>query len=83
MRAAGSARICLCFTIPPEGCTIIDALVGIGFAASRGEAKRLVAGGGARLDGAAIADENHRVESSGGEVRISAGKKKHGVLRPA
>jgi tyrosyl-tRNA synthetase len=70
-------------TIPAEGLTIIDALVGIGFAASRGEAKRLVSGGGARLDGAVISDEQHAIAASGGEVRISSGKKKHGVLRPA
>ena len=69
--------------IPPEGFTIIDALVGIGFAASRGEAKRLIAGGGARLDGDVIADDAHRIESAAGELRLSAGKKKHGVLRPA
>ena len=69
--------------IPPEGFTIVDALTGIGFAASRSEAKRLVAGGGARLDGEAIADEAHRIEPAGGEQRLSAGKKKHGVLRPA
>lgn len=71
------------FAIPAEGFTIVDALVGIGFAASRGEAKRLVTGGGARLDGVSIADEGHRIEASGGEVRISSGKKKHGVLKPA
>ncbi len=68
--------------IPPEGFTIVDALVGIGFAASRGAAKRLVSGGGARLDGVAVSDENHRVAGDC-EVRISSGKKKHGVLHPA
>lgn len=62
---------------------IVDALVGIGFAASRGEAKRLVAGGGARIDGESVTDENHRIVVSDREVRISSGKKKHGVLRPA
>ena len=67
--------------VPAEGCTIVDALAGIGFAASRGEAKRLVAGGGAKLDGEAIGDESHRIEGSGGELRISSGKKKHGILR--
>ncbi len=71
------------FTIPPEGCTIVDALTGIGFAASRGEAKRLVAGGGARLEGEAIGDESHHISASAGEQKLSAGKKKHGVLRPA
>jgi tyrosyl-tRNA synthetase len=67
--------------LPSDGIALVDALVGIGFAASKGEAKRLIAGGGARVDGAAIADEAYRIPG-GGEVRISAGKKKHGVLRP-
>ncbi len=70
-------------TLPAEGIGIVDALVGIGFAASRGEAKRLIAGGGARVNGAVIDDEGHHIAADGGELRISAGKKKHGVLRPA
>ncbi len=69
--------------VPAGGITVVDALVGIGFAASRGEAKRLIAGGGARLDGEVVTDEHRTVDPSGGEVRISSGKKKHGVLRPA
>ena len=71
------------FAIPADGLTIVDALVGIGFAASRGEAKRLVSGGGARIDGEAVSDESYRIDASRGEVRISSGKKKHGVLRPS
>jgi tyrosyl-tRNA synthetase len=71
------------FAIPAEGITIVDALVGIGFAASRGEAKRLVSGGGARIDGEVVSDEGHAISAGGGDVRISSGKKKHGVLRPA
>ncbi len=69
-------------SLPAEGLGLIDAIVGIGFAASRGEAKRLIADGGARVDGESITDESHHI-SGGSEVRISAGKKKHGVLRPA
>jgi tyrosyl-tRNA synthetase len=69
--------------VPAQGATITDALVGIGFAASRGEAKRLIAGGGARLDGEAISDENHAITLPTGELRLSSGKKKHGVLKPA
>lgn len=69
--------------VPSEGISIIDALVGIGFAASRGEAKRLIAGGGARVDGEIVSDENHMISYPSGEVRVSSGKKKHGVLRPA
>jgi tyrosyl-tRNA synthetase len=71
------------FAIPAEGLSIVDALVGIGFAASRGEAKRLIAGGGARIDGESITDETFMIAANGDEVRISSGKKKHGVLRPA
>ena len=71
------------FTIPAAGLTIVDALVGIGFAASRGEAKRLIAGGGARIDGAVVTDETHAITANCGELRISSGKKKHGVLRSA
>ncbi|MBK6801220.1 tyrosine--tRNA ligase [Novosphingobium sp.] len=67
--------------LPAAGIGLIEALVGIGFAASRGEAKRLIAGGGARVDGEGIADEGFHIPG-GVEVRISAGKKKHGVLRP-
>ena len=67
--------------LPADGIGLIDALVGIGFAASRGEAKRLIAGGGARIDGEAVSDEALHIPG-GAEVRISAGKKKHGVLRP-
>ena len=66
--------------MPAEGCTIIDALVGIGFAASRGEAKRLVAGGGARINGDAITDDASLITPAG-DLRISAGKKKHGILK--
>ena len=68
--------------LPAEGIGIIDALVGIGFAASRGEAKRLIAGGGAKLDNAAVTNEAHHIQG-GIEQRLSSGKKKHGILRPA
>ena len=60
---------------------LIDALIGLNFAASRGDAKRLISGGGARVDGAAVADEGYRIALGGAEVRVSAGKKKHGIVR--
>ena len=70
-------------TVGPDGISVIDALVALGFAASRGEAKRLIAGGGARIDGSAVTDENHRIVLGTTEARLSSGKKKHGILRPA
>ena len=60
---------------------LIDALFGLKFAASRGDAKRLISGGGARVDGATVADESYRIALGGAEVRVSAGKKKHGIVR--
>lgn len=60
--------------------TILEALVGLGFAASKGEARRLVAGGGARVDGEAVSGETQMVAPG---ARVSAGKKRHGVLTAA
>ena len=56
--------------------SILDALVGLSFAASKGEARRLVAGGGARVDGEAVGDD----AMVGPGARISAGKKRHGII---
>jgi tyrosyl-tRNA synthetase len=60
---------------------IVDALVGIGFAVSKGEARRLINGGGARLDGEQISDENFIITKASRDIRISSGKKKHGIIR--
>ncbi|WP_421838690.1 tyrosine--tRNA ligase [Novosphingobium sp.] len=68
---------------PDGSIALIDALIGLGFAASRGEAKRLIAGGGARVEGHSVTDEGHVIALQGAEIRVSSGKKKHGVLRPA
>ena len=59
---------------------LVDALVGLGLVASKNEARRLIAQGGARVDGEA-ASEDVAIRVSG-DVRISAGKKKHGLLTP-
>ncbi len=65
-----------------EGETIglVDALVGLGLCASKGEARRLIAGGGARINGIK-ADEDVTITVVD-DVRISAGRKKHGLLMP-
>ena len=69
------------FTTPAGEVSLIDVLVGLSFAASRGEAKRLIAGGGARVDGEAIAVENYAISLGADDVRVSSGKKKHGIVR--
>ena len=63
--------------------TLVDALVALGFAASKGEARRLVKGGGARIDGEKVADEAAVIALAGAPVRVSAGKKHHGIVNPA
>ena len=59
---------------------IVDALVGLGFASSKGEARRLIKGGGARVAGERVNDEGLVVTVGTEEVRVSAGKKHHGLL---
>jgi tyrosyl-tRNA synthetase len=59
---------------------IVAALVALGLAASNGEARRLIKGGGARVDGEKVSDEAQLVTIGDAPVRISAGKKAHGVL---
>jgi tyrosyl-tRNA synthetase len=60
--------------------SLIDALVALGFVASKKEARRMIQGGGARVDGDAVSDENALISSRTQPVKISAGKKKHGLL---
>jgi len=57
---------------------LADALVGLGLVASKKEARRLIEQGGAKVNGEKV-DVDEPVTVAG-EVRISAGKKKHGVL---
>lgn len=64
-----------------EAISIIDALIGLNFVASKKEARRLIEGGGARINGEVISDENAMISSSSDETKLSAGKKKHGILR--
>jgi tyrosyl-tRNA synthetase len=78
--AAGGALPSL--SVAGGSIAVVDALVGLGFAASKGEARRLIKGGGARVEGEKIADEAAVIPVTG-DVRISAGKKHHGLLRPA
>ena len=63
--------------------TVVDALIALGFAKSKGEARRLVAGGGAKVNGERVDDDMLAIPVDGDAVRISAGKKNHGLLNPA
>jgi len=59
---------------------LTDALVRLGLVASKNEARRLIQQGGAKVDGEKATDDMTLVVDC--EVRVSAGKKKHGILVP-
>jgi tyrosyl-tRNA synthetase len=66
-----------------DGLGMIAALVKVGFAKSNGEARRLIRGGGARLNDVAINDEDHVMQDADfgdGRAKISAGKKRHALI---
>ncbi|AMW34838.1 tyrosine--tRNA ligase [Haematospirillum jordaniae] len=66
------------------GVSVLDVLVATGLAASKGEARRLVRGGGVRLNDTRVGDEAFcltRTDLVDGAVRLSAGKKKHALVR--
>jgi tyrosyl-tRNA synthetase len=71
------------FSVAGDHIGIVDALVNLGFAASKGEAKRLIKGGGARVDGEQISDEAAIIAVGEVPLRVSAGKKMHGILKKA
>ena len=60
--------------------SVLDALVALNFVTSKKEARRMIQGGGARIGGNAVIDENAIILAQSGPVKISAGKKKHGLI---
>ena len=60
--------------------SILAALTGLGFCASNGEAKRKIAEGAVRIADQAISDPGLMIEVGDSPVKISLGKKKHGLL---
>jgi len=68
-----------------QGLAVVDALVQAGLAQTKGEARRLIRGGGARLNDARIDDELAQLDADqlrpDGTLKLSAGKKRHVLLR--
>ena len=63
--------------------SFIDALKILNFLKSNGEARRLIRGNGAKINDVVINDENYTLSNKdfkNGKVKISYGKKKHGLL---
>ena len=62
---------------------LIDALKLLDFVKSNGEARRLINGNGAKVNDIVINDENYnlcQIDFKNSKVKISSGKKKHGLL---
>ena len=70
-----------------NGISILDLLVSAGFVSSKGEAKRLIEGGGAKYNDETIKDIGLTIASrdltSDGYIKLSAGKKRHALVKPA
>ena len=68
-------------TLPTSGeISILAALTGLGFCASNGEAKRKIAEGAVRLNDQQVSDPSLVVKVGDAPVKISLGKKRHGLL---
>jgi len=69
-----------------QGVPVFELLVRSGLAASNGEARRLIRGGGARVNDAVVAAETQAVSladlTGAGAVKLSAGRKRHALVRP-
>ena len=67
-------------SVPEGSIGIVHALTGLGFAASNGEARRKIAEGAVRVNGEVVSDPQLIIEVGGNPVKLSLGKKKHGLL---
>ncbi len=67
------------------GMPLLGLFVRAGLAASNGEVRRLVRGGGVRINDVPVADEARVVTAAdlrNGAVKLSAGRKQHRLIRP-
>jgi tyrosyl-tRNA synthetase len=69
------------------GMGVLVAFVRAGLVASNGEARRQIRGGGLRVNDVAVSDEKMALKSSDltpeGVIKLSLGRKRHVLLRPA
>ena len=69
-----------------EGMSVIDAFLQIGFVESKGEARRLIKQSGLKINDKAVTDENYKLSAADivdGQIKLSQGKKKHGLIKAA
>jgi len=70
-----------------EGVPAYELFREAGLAASNGEARRLIKGGGAKVNDEKLSDEQAKIDLSSldakGQIKLSAGKKRHAVVKLA
>ena len=69
--------------VSKNGIGVLDAFLALGFVASKGEARRLIKQAGLKLNDKVITDENYIItekDIENGNIKLSQGKKKHGLL---
>ncbi|HTG63840.1 MAG TPA: tyrosine--tRNA ligase [Sphingomicrobium sp.] len=59
---------------------VVQALTGLGFAASNGEARRKIGEGAVKLNDQTVSDPQLEISVGGEPLKLSLGKKKHGLL---
>ena len=59
---------------------IVSILIGLGFVDSKAEARRKIGEGAVRVNGEVVSDPMSVVTTDAEPVKISLGKKKHGLL---
>ena len=84
--AAGLPAITVARHEIEAGLGLLSALVSAGLAASNGEARRAVQGGGVKVNDRPVHDERLVLKASDiigeGAIKLSLGRKKHVLLRP-
>jgi len=83
--AAGLPTVAIEGDLLRQGLPLPDALVASGLARSKSEARRLILGGGVRVNSSNVSDEAMRLtdtDTEEGVIRLSVGRKKHVLLQP-
>ena len=80
------ARVEVARTELEHGVAVVELFVRAGLATSNGEARRLIKGGGGRMNDIAIADERLAAGTADvnaeGVIKLTAGKKRHALIVP-
>lgn len=70
------------FAVEGTGINVVDALIALELCASKGEARRKIAEGAIRVKDQVVSDPAYDIPVTS-QVKLSFGKKKHGLLVPA